>query len=268
MHRMSITALGGAFALTISLLPAAVSSASVAPAAEEPRVGDCLKDSDVSSWDPFQPAAMVDCEGSHTGEVAYVGTYPGDLPTPSEVGDSIYEYWDQMCPFPQAQKYYRSVRPKIATRVVSTFKVPTDDQWAAGDRTVLCVAVAPSLKGKLQSWKGSLPTLLAGSEFTSFLACQKPKPKTTVWVDRGPCTNAKQWLLVAGVPVKAKATKPFPGPAVQKAADKTCKKKAKAYTKKGAKVAFVASVAPEELWNDGVTFADCLIPYANYNGKR
>lgn len=268
MHRIPFVALGAAVGLAMGALTATTTSAQVAPAADAPTVGDCVKDSAMSAWDPFEPAEMVDCADAHTGEVTYLGTYPEDLPAPSEVGDSIYEYWDQMCPFPQAQKYYRSVRPKIATRVVSTFKVPTDAEWKSGDRTVLCMAVAPTLKGELQSWKGTLPNLLSGFGFTTFLACQKPKPKTTVWVDRGPCTNAKQWLLVAGVPIKAKASKPFPGSAVQKAADKACKKKAKSYTTKGKKVTFVASVAPEELWNDGVTFADCLIPYSHYNGKR
>jgi len=211
----------------------------------------------------------VDCSEEHTAEVTYIGTYPDDLPKPSEVGYDIYAYEEQMCPYPEAVNYFTKVRPRISTRVTGTFKVPTDDQWADGDRTVVCLAVSYSGEGSQQSWKGSLPKLLAGPGFVEFLGCQSTKPKTGVWIGHSECTSKKQWLLVTGVKVKGKATsKPYPGKAVQASADKACKKKAKKYTKKNLKLTFIASVAPVEYWNEGVRFAECLIPYSHYNGKR
>jgi hypothetical protein len=265
MRIRSIAVLTASLALAAGVL----SFTSPASAAEAPAVGDCLRDSNRSFWDPFTPAKTVDCSQSHTAEVTHVGTYPDELPAPSEVGDQIYDYWDQMCPFSKTKGYLQKSQPKIVVRTSGALKLPTDEQWAQGDRAVACIVVVPTLKGKHQSWKGSLPGLLAGGTFTQFLGCQRSKPKTGVWVDHGPCTSAKQWLLVAGVSVKGKATSdPYPGAAVQKAAEKACAKVAKKYTKKGTSVTFVASVAPEELWNDGVRFAECTIPYANYNGKR
>lgn len=264
MRVRSFIALAAGSALALSLVP----SVTVASAAEAPQVGDCVKDSARSAWDPLIPAEMVDCDDSHTGEVSYLGTYPEDLPKPSTIGLGVYEYEQQMCPSEEASKYVSGEQPTITTRLSSTFKVPTDKQWEAGDRTVLCLAVVFSAQGQ-QEWKGSLPEVLAGKGFTQFLACRAKKPKSGVWEPPQECTSNKQWLLVAETKVKGKATSnPYPGKAVQKAANKACKKKAKAYTKKGTKVRLVAAVPPESDWNAGFKFADCFIPRKNYNGKR
>ena len=261
---------------TVTLAAAALALAAgliVAPpvSADEPAVavGDCLVTPADAVWDPKSEVAPADCTGLHNLEVAYVGTYPEDLPAPSEASyESLYDAQDTMCPYDKVSYYDTAPGITIVLMTGHTFKVPTDAEWQAGDRTVRCVVLVFGLKGTGQSWSGSLPELLKAGKVLPFLGCATAKPSIISTWEYGKCTKPSQWLILKGAPIKATATaKPFPGAKVIAEAKAICGKLAKSFTKKGIKVTFMSPVQPKKYWDQGAHFVDCLIPYGNWSGK-
>lgn len=268
---MRIPALIASVALITGVLVGASASAQAAPV-----VDDCV-DLPVGGdpFDPYTGGTVVDCEAPHNGEIYGVADYPADWGAPSTEEERIRDFaWQEsVCSFQALDEWLTSdgaPLPMIPTRIYNKAAVPSDAEWEAGDRTVRCIAYAltgPYGREKLSVWTGTIPTKMTTSEGVKFFAyCSKAKPVSGSSKNSPyECRSAKQWVGVGFVGLKGKPGAKFPGPKLQKSADKQCVTASKGFIT--GKVKPLGVVVSKSLWDRGVKEAICYIPLGNWNGK-
>lgn len=251
-------------ALVASALVAVQSSA----AAEEtgPTVGDCLVIEKGTLFDYYGETTVVPCTEAHQSEVYEVIAYPEDEGAPSSIGDRAWELFGGQCTYMSREDYLGTGSWKLPVRVYGAFRLPTDEEWEAGARWVLCTTYRPDAKFEPMSYKGDLPTLLAGSPGLDFLSCLNGTPKTGQWNNDVPCTKKAKWIVIMGVGFKGKPSKTYPKD-VQKKADGMCAKRTKGLTVKGAKTPARAGLGPKSDMTEGEIYGDCYMAFKEWNGK-
>lgn len=233
--------------------------------AEEPvpEVSDCLIVDD--PWNSWSTYSIVDCAESHNSEVYEVVAYPADLGAPSSLTDE--EAWaiGDECSSETFDAWLGSEEVFLPMKVWSWFiTLPSDEQWDAGNRSVLCRTIRPTPSYDALSYTGALPELFASTPVFDWLSCTKKAPKSGKDNPTAACTSKSTWLLLGGARVKGKVTSKYPKD-LQKAADKACAKNVKRYGKKGTK-GVAALLSKAHVSNDSI-YAECFIPVAGWNGK-
>lgn len=119
------------------------------------QIGDCVEIGDTLDETTIDVDGFdtVPCDQPHQGEV-YLATasfYPeGDYPG----NDAAYEQADTACG-PAFEEYTKESYEESTLDFISIY--PTDESWAMGDRSVLCLVVTPDDSGtSLERTTGSL----------------------------------------------------------------------------------------------------------------
>lgn len=263
-----VTALAGATLLGGALV------AVPAQAAETPEIGECLEYADLESLD--SPGTSVACATEHNAEVFAVGVAPDDLGLPSQAFLPDQRR-SELCTPPggtnarAAMLDYLGLRDaSIPLRTYFAVKLPTDEQWTAGDRWVRCL-IAVNYQGTevpvlFQSWSGSAPDRVVSSGAGWLLTCGDGTPASGSFTTIVRC-DGERWALVAnGVEVSGTAGTPYPGAALQAAADAACSTRVTPWLQDGATTSIAALVTREE-WEAGGRVALCWIRFADWNGQ-
>lgn len=228
-----------------------------------PEVNDCLLVDD--AWSPWSTYSIVDCAQSHNAEVYEVIDYPADLGAPSTLSDAEASAISDECSLDAFDDWLGSGKVFLPLKVWGWFIVlPTDDQWADGDRSVLCRTMRPTARYEPLVYKGALPELFASTPVFNWLSCTTKTPKSGADNPTAPCTSKSTWLLLGGSEVKGKITSKYPKD-LQAAADKACAGAYKKYGKKGTKG--IAALLSKRNVSSDFIFADCFIPARSWNGK-
>lgn len=245
-----------------------------AQAAETPQIGECLEYADLESLD--SPGASVACATEHNAEVFAVGVAPDSLGLPSQAFLPDQRR-SELCTPPggtnarAAMLDYLGLRDaSIPLRTYFAVKLPTDEQWTAGDRWVRCLiavnyegAEAPVL---FQSWTGSAPDRVVSTGAGWLVTCGDGTPASGSFTIIVRC-EGERWMLVAnGVEVSGTAGTPYPGAALQAAADDACRTRTTPWLQDGA-TTFIAALVTREEWQAGGRVALCWIRFADWNGQ-
>lgn len=244
-----------------------IGAASVARAtAVAPAVGDCLALDLQRVGSATEPVMFVSCSSKHASEVFAVAAYPANAGAPSTIADRVWELFGSQCSSAVLAQWIKGFPVNMATAISRNFTLPSDDQWRAGARWVLCRTIRLGSSLSPISYAGALPKLFASTPLLGWLLCTKNKPMTARWNVSAPCSSGSVWLNIGGVDIVGQAGNPYPG-ALQKEADGKCAKAAKPVLAKGSPVLPVAALAPKEDFVNGSPFAECFIPVKEWNGK-
>jgi hypothetical protein len=263
MHRMGTRRLGIIAAVSLSLIaPTLVSGSSQADEPPPPMVGDCLQVDD--AFAPTSPYAVVDCAETHNSEVYDIAPYPTDMGAPSTLSEDELNRVGEECSF-EAFDEWIGQEIRVPIRVWDFLvSLPSDDQWTAGNRDVLCRTVRPTPQYDALNYRGAIPDLIASTPILEWLSCMTKAPKSGKDNATTACVSKSNWLLLGGAVVKGKVTSKYPKD-LQSAADKACMKFTKRYGKKG--TTGVAALLSKRNVSTGSVFTECFIPVKSWNGK-
>jgi len=253
-----------ALALTLCAALAAPAAAASADEAMEPQAGDCLT-FDGDPYDSMAPLEVVDCAQEHIADVLKMLDYPSDAGAPSTIADDVWSLFGGECTSSEVMKWLGAGKVRIPLLVQYTFHLPSDDQWAAGERWAMCAVVKNGAQGPA-TYEGSLPDLFKATPLKDWAACLVGAPKSGDWSRVSPCSAKSKWLLINGISIKGKPGKNYPKD-LQAKADSLCAKKAKPLLKSGAKVKPVAGLGPAKDMPPGRIFGDCFISYKEWTGR-
>ena len=253
----------GASALAASLLMA-VPGTAVADDAP-PSLNDCLQIDGERVFEPYGEISIVDCATVHNAEVFALADYPDDLGAPSTLGQQVWQLFGATCNYTGYKKWLGAGKVKLPILGNSIPRLPTDEQWEAGARWVVCSAMRLGPQGTLTN-TGTLPALFASTPFTDWLFCLHATPKSGQWNSYEVCNAKAKWLVIPGGEVKGAITQNYPKD-LQAKANAMCDKYARPFLKKGAKSKAVAGLGPKSDYPDGNPFADCFISMADWNRK-
>ncbi|MGA0092397.1 MAG: septum formation family protein [Candidatus Nanopelagicales bacterium] len=243
------------------LMPALVGS----PAqAEElpPDVGDCLMVDD--AYSPTSPYAVVDCAETHNSEIYEIAAYPTNMGAPSTLSDEELSAIEDECSF-EAFDEWLGAEIYLPLKIWSwLITVPTDDEWADGNRDVLCRTIRPTPEYEALNYRGAIPELFAAGPVLEWLSCSAKTPKSGKDNLTAACTSKSKWLLLGGARVKGKVTSKYPKD-LQSAADKACKKLTKRFGNKGTK-GTAALLSKRNVSNEWI-YTECFIFVKDWNGK-
>ena len=272
MRQGILFSIGASCALAAGLLVGVTTPATAA----EPAVGECLDLPRTSPWYlPFSLGDSVDCEAPHNSEVFHIAEYPADWGAPSTEIERIkdFSFQFEMCPYQTFNTWLESggvEPPMISTRLYTNAVPPNDAEWEAGSRAVRCVMYAisgPFGKDLPTAWTGTFFEKVEASGWKEFALCtRKGKPKSGKDLAPFRCRKNNQWVGVARIfDVKGTAGNPYPGPQVQRNADRACVKAVRGFTT-GKKVKPYAWLEPKDMWDEGFREAVCYVPLKNWNG--
>lgn len=252
-----VTALAGTTAILLAGL-----TAIAAPAQAAPAPGACF-DYPFSVTDAISTdAAAVPCEAPHTAETFLVGQVSERLGTPSKASVNARLAATAPCTAAAMNNYLGLTGRSLPSRFVVVPLLPTDAQWAAGERWVRCdVLLQSGLKA--QPVTGAMTAVAAGlaQEQLDFCTPGTPSAKNTAAV---PCTGRRNWIKVLEQSLGGPTAR-FPGTSTIQARSATiCQRVAKKY---GGNVAFPGwwRINPTESgWRDGKRVLQCFVPYAQY----
>ena len=251
--------------LGASALVAASSAAQAETVA--PEVNDCLEVAEDSFWQYDTPISVVDCAEPHNAEVYATVAYPDDAGAPSTIADKVWELFGGDCTQGPAFAWLgASTKTRMPLRLYTMPRLPTDEEWEAGARWVVCAAARPASGSNVETLTGTMPELFKSLPLLDWVNCVKGTPKSGKWASWTPCTSKTKWLVIEGVQVKGKVTGSYPKD-LQAKGDAMCAKVAKKYLKPGAKTAPIAGLGPKKDFPQGDPFADCFIALAEWNGK-
>ena len=271
--RRALTALSAVIVLgTVAGLPVAA-SADTAPRAAK---GDCITVTDITSV--TSAAEAVACTQSHSAEVFRIGTAPDSTGLPSQAFVTAQQL-NTMCAaseattaLAEALDYLGIKGATIPTRMYLSVLLPTDAQWLAGARTVQCIVGVTTEDSDglvtAQSWTGvaAQKTAIEGAGW--LLACLPTEPSTGTTLPTRACTSSSWVMVDAGREVDGTAGTPYPGSALQAAADAVCRPLAEEWTAAGkrASLQFAAVLPSQDAWDVGVHVTSCWIPLASWGG--
>ena len=272
--RRELAALSAVIVLgAVASLPVAASAATAPRAAK----GDCLTVADITNV--TSAAEALACSQSHNAEVFRIGTAPDSTGLPSQAFVTAQQL-NTMCAaseattaLAEALDYLGIKGATIPTRIYLSVLLPTDEQWLAGTRTVQCIVGVTSddadYQPVAQSWTGSAAQKTASEGAGWLLACLPTEPSTGTTLPTRACSSSSWVMVDAGREVDGTAETPYPGSALQAAADAVCRPLAEDWTAAGkrASLQFAAVLPPQEAWDVGVHVTSCWIPLAIWGGE-
>lgn len=231
-----------------------------------PKKGDCLLLEKDRAWLPQATFTIVPCGRSHNSDVFKVIPYPEDLGAPSTIAEQRHDLFDKSCTYKELQSWLGTTKYKVPVNVYRVFRLPTDQQWKAGARWVVCAVVHEGPNGSATSYKGALPALLASTPLIRWVACATETPRSGAQTAYGPCTKKSEWLVIGLIGFEAKVTANYPKDA-QAEGDKRCAKVATPLLKKGSTTPALAALFPRESLPPDYVLGQCFIALADWTGK-
>jgi hypothetical protein len=255
--RAGLTAVAAASALALGGLVAP------APASAAPTVGACYAYKAAVLKDVSTTAPVVDCSAQHTAETYYVGTLPDSYGPPSKASQAKRLSAARPCTVKAMNAYLGMPARVLPSRFLSVPLVPTDDQWAAGERWVRCDVV---LQGglSLKPYVGTAAALVAATPADQFNFCTPKEPNARATAAY-PCLNPKKnWIKVLDQELGGPGSS-FPGTSsVEKRTRNLCAKQGKKWDG-GEKYAGWWAIWPTSVgWKQGKRSAQCFVPYKQY----
>lgn len=263
----AVIVLGAVVSLPVS------ASADTAPRAAK---GDCLSVTDITSV--TSAAESVACSQSHNAEIFRIGTAPDNTGLPSQAFVTAQQL-NTMCAASEATTALAEALDHlgikgatIPTRMYLSVLLPTDAQWNAGTRTVQCIVGITSDNADglatAQSWTGAAAQKTASEGAGWLLACLPTQPSAGTTLSTRACTSSSWVMVDAGREVDGTAGTPYPGSALQAAADAVCRPLAEEWTAAGKRssLQFAAVLPPQEAWDVGVHVTSCWIPFSSWGG--
>lgn len=237
-------------------------TAVAAPAQAAPAVGTCF-DYPFSVTDAISTdAPAVPCEGPHTAETFFVGQVSERLGTPSKASVNARLAAVAPCTARAMNTHLGLTGRTLPSRFVVVPLLPTDAQWAAGERWVRCDVVLQSGL-KAQSVTGPMAAVASSlaQEQLDFCTPGTPSAKNTAAV---PCTGRRNWIKVLEQSLGGPTAR-FPGTsAIQRRSATICQRVAKKYAGNVAFPGWWRINPTESGWRDGKRELQCFVPYAQY----
>ena len=261
-HLGRVAAAAACLALASTAL---VAGTTMAQAETAPVAGDCIN-VEGDPWDSTAPFAVVDCAEPHNSDVIKVLDYPADAGAPSTIKDQVWGIFDGQCTRNDVLKWLGAEKVKLPFLIGSWLRLPTDEEWTAGARWVVCGGQAMGKGGVLREYEGTLPELFASTPFIDWAMCAPGTPKSGTWNDTLPCAAKSKYLFIPGIMIKGKPGKNYPKD-LQAKANGMCAKEARPFLKKGAKFNGLAGLGTASDMPPGEIYGDCFIPLASWNGK-
>ena len=145
-------------------------------------------------------------------------------------------------------------------------RVPTDKQWEAGARWVVCTASHPKPSNFGAETTGTLPDLFASTPRLQWVNCPREAPVSGRFSFPVGCTADSPWMYTGYGQVRGKVTKQYPSD-LQASANAMCARQAAAVAKSGTRVRAVGALFPKGHVFKRDPYAECFIPLADWNGK-
>jgi hypothetical protein len=252
---LTIAACGATVVLSGLVAPATSSAA--------PQVGACYDYKAAVLTETSTAAPSVDCSAEHTAETYYVGVVPASFGLPSEASKAKVLSAGRPCTVKAMHAYLGLQGRELPSRFRTVVLFPTDDQWAAGERSVRCDVV---LQGGLQlrSFTGTAAALVAATPAGQFDFCtpQEPNARATAAY---PCLNPKKnWIKVLDQELGGPGSS-FPGTGkVERKTRALCAKQGKKWDGKEKYPGWWAIWPTQIGWKDGKRSAQCFVPYKQY----
>lgn len=253
-------------ALTVLLTSAALVLVGIglpSPASAAPVVGACYQYPADTLTKVSSGAPAIGCEAAHTAETFWVGTVADAIGVPSKVSPEAFLAAGKPCTAKVMNTYLGFTNRTLPTRFTTVVLLPTDAQWAAGERWVRCDVVLKAGKD-LKSITGTATGLVAATPEATFNFCTPKEPRAASTAAY-PCTNPKKnWIKVLDVTLGGPAAK-FPGDqAVAKYMQAQCKKMAKKYDGKIPYPGYWGLWPTSRGWKEGTRVGQCFVPLNQY----
>ena len=259
MHRVR-TGLGVLAAATTLLTAGLVMPA---PASAAAAVGACYDYPIATLEKGSSDTAPIDCAGPHTAETWFVGTLPESFGLPSKASATLRLAAGRPCTVAAMNAFLGMPDRKLPSRFIPVALLPTDAQWATGDRWVRCDAVLQSGLA-LQPITGTAPAFVAATpqEVLNFCTPLTPSAKSK-WAVQ--CTNPKKnWIKVLDQELGGPTAK-FPGEStVLRRSATICQKIAKQYNGKATFPGWWRINPTAAGWKQGKRAVQCFVPYSQY----
>ncbi|CAM3923211.1 septum formation family protein [Kibdelosporangium persicum] len=229
--------------------PAATSGRITVPGnmygANPPKPGQCLD---------TRNASVVDCAGPHDAEVINTGKL-----TATTMPDEATAATLTIPPCREKMAEYLGSPDMDATNLVAMPLWPNDQQWARGERWLLCTVAEVGADEKPLHRTGSLEGALQGNEFFRFQTCSVSSPSREARVRRGPCDGPHLGEALPGVISLGRPGSPMPGTdAMNKIAGEKCPGLVARYLGGNSGEVSTAWRLPNgESWNRGYTNLVC-----------
>lgn len=267
---MTAVCLGGALASILLGAPTAQGQdPPAAPAVEVvvPQMNDCLMADLDDAWDPQASIVVLDCSEVHNAQVFKTMPYPPSGARPSEVMKSHMTHWLLACQQQHVLSWLGApTDTSVPLRLTLMPRFPTDKQWEAGARWVVCTASHPKPSNYGAETTGTLPDLFASTPRIQWVNCPREAPVSGRFSFPVGCTPASMWMYTGYFTVSGKVTKHYPGD-LQAKANRVCARESAAVSKSGVRVKAVGALFPKNHVAKREPYAECFIPLADWNGK-
>nr|WP_052478076.1 septum formation family protein [Kibdelosporangium sp. MJ126-NF4]CEL15900.1 PROBABLE CONSERVED MEMBRANE PROTEIN [Kibdelosporangium sp. MJ126-NF4]CTQ93825.1 PROBABLE CONSERVED MEMBRANE PROTEIN [Kibdelosporangium sp. MJ126-NF4] len=212
--------------------------------ANPPKPGQCLDTAN---------AIVVDCGELHDAEVVNTGKL-----TATTMPDEATAATITIPPCREKLTEYLGGPDMDATNLVAMPLWPNDQQWAKGERWLLCTVAEIGSDEKPLKRTGSLEGALQG-EVVRFQTCSVSSPSRDAKVRRGPCDGPHLGEAIPGVISLGKPGAPLPSTdTMNRTANSRCPALVKKYIGGDSKEVTTAWRLPNaESWNRGYTNLVC-----------
>ena len=154
----------------------------------------------------------------------------------------------------------------LPLRVTLMPRLPSERQWEAGARWVVCTASHPKPSNYGAETTGTLPDLFASTPRIQWVNCPREAPVSGRFSFPVGCTADSPWMYTGSFTVAGKVTKKYPRD-LQAKANEVCSKESAAVAKPGARVSAFGALFPRNHVAKRDPYAECFIPLADWNGK-
>ncbi|MFC0115618.1 septum formation family protein [Kibdelosporangium aridum] len=214
---------------------------------DPPKPGQCLDTSN---------AIVVDCGEPHDAEVVSTGKL-----TATSMPDEATAATLTMPPCREKLAEYLGGQDMDATNLVAMPLWPNEQQWAKGERWLLCTVAEVGADEKPLHRTGSLEGALLSNDIYRFQTCSVSSPSREARVRRGPCDGPHLGEALPGVISLGKPGSPMPSTeAMNKTAAEKCPALVAKYINGDNKEISAAWRLPNaESWARGYTNLVCYV---------
>lgn len=232
-----------------------------------PQLDDCLLADIDDAWDVQASIQVLDCSEVHNAQVFKTLPYPQSGERPSDLLKGNTFEWMQACSQDQVLAWLGAPRETtIPLRLVLMFRLPTDRQWEAGARWVICTASHPHPSSYGADTRGTLPEKFASTPRIQWVQCVDGLPPHGKFSFPLGCTSSSRWLFTGNVKVEGKVTRRYPVD-LQAKANAACATSSAAFAKAGPRVKAVGVLFPKRHVFKRDPYAECFIPLAEWNQR-
>lgn len=269
-YRLVSVCLGAVAALLLVSVPPAQGQdrpSPTAPAVVVPQMNDCLMADPDDAWDVQASIVILDCSEVHNAQVFKTMPYPASGERPSVLMKKNMIHWLLACEQEHVLSWLGApLDTTVPLRLDSTPRLPTDKQWEAGARWVVCTASHPKPSNYGAETTGTLPDLFASTPRIQWVNCPREAPVSGRFSFPVGCTTDSPWMFTGYGQVRGKVTKQYPSD-LQAAANVMCARHSAAVAKTGPRVRAFGALFPKNHVAKRDPHVECFIPLSQWNGK-